>query len=161
MIQTEIDSCIGKEYPEKVVPLLQNASQTIDVLMYEWKWYTHEQAGGVEKFNLAFQAAARRGIKVRVILNIESMGHALTKINMRTEQFLKLAGIQVKFGQIGTATHAKMIIIDKKNLVLGSHNISKGSFSKNQECSIIVSGGEAIRSYLDYFELLWSQFNNG
>jgi phosphatidylserine/phosphatidylglycerophosphate/cardiolipin synthase-like enzyme len=89
------------------------------------------------------------------------MGHAITKINSRTEQFLRLAGCEVKFGQIGVATHAKMIIIDQRVLVLGSHNVSKGSFSKNQGASIIVDGGEAIRAYIDYFTLLWSQMFNG
>jgi phosphatidylserine/phosphatidylglycerophosphate/cardiolipin synthase-like enzyme len=46
-------------------------------------------------------------------------------------------------------------------MVLGSHNISKGSFSRNQEASIVVEGGEAIRAYIDYFGLLWQQMNNG
>ncbi len=151
----KITPAIATDYPKVVTPLIMASSQTIDVVMYEWKWYTYEQAGGVEKYNLAFQGAARRGVKIRVLLNIESMGHAITKINSRTEQFLRLAGIEVKFGQIGVATHAKMLIVDQRILVLGSHNISKGSFSRNQEASIIVEGGEAIRPYLDYFALLW------
>ena len=153
----KIQSAIATDYPKVVVPLIQSASHKIDVIMYEWKWYTHESAGGVEKFNLAFQGAGRRGVKVRVLLNIESMGHAITQINTRTEQFLRMAGIEVKFGQTGVATHAKMIIIDDRILILGSHNISKGSFSKNQEASIVVEGPEAIRPYIDYFHLLWTQ----
>ena len=151
----KIQPAIATDYPKIVVPLLQAAGHKIDILMYEWKWYTHENAGGVERFNLAIQAASRRGVKVRVLLNIESMGHAITKINSRTEQFLRLAGCEVKFGQIGVATHAKMLLIDDRFLVLGSHNISKGSFSRNQEASIVVEGGEAIRAYIDYFRLLW------
>jgi len=85
------------------------------------------------------------------------MGQAITKINTRTETFLRLAGVEVKFGQIGVATHAKMLIVDDRILILGSHNISKGSFSRNQEASIVVEGGEAIRPYIDYFSVLWSQ----
>lgn len=155
MIDAKIQPAIGTDYPKVVTPLLQAAGHKIDVMMYEWKWYSHENAGGVEHFNLAIQAASRRGVKVRVLLNIESMGHAITKINQRTEQFLRLAGCEVKFGQIGVATHAKVLIIDDRILILGSHNISKGSFSRNQEASIVVEGGEAIRSYIDYFSLLW------
>jgi phosphatidylserine/phosphatidylglycerophosphate/cardiolipin synthase-like enzyme len=155
-LDAKVQPAIGTNYPKIVTPLLQSAGHKIDVIMYEWKWYTHEKAGGVEDFNLAIQAAARRGVKVRVLLNIESMGHAITKINSRTEQYLRMAGCEVKFGQIGVATHAKMLIIDDRFLVLGSHNISKGSFSRNQEASIIVEGGEAIREYIDYFNLLWS-----
>ena len=157
----QIQSAIATDYPKVVIPLLQAAGHKIDVMMYEWKWYSHENAGGVEKFNLAFQAAARRGVKVRALLNIESMGHAITKINSRTEQHLRMAGCEVKFGQIGVATHAKMLIIDDRILILGSHNISKGSFSRNQEASIVVEGGEAIRAYIDYFNLLWSRTFNG
>ena len=157
----KIQPAIGSQYPSVVVPIINAASHSIDIMMYEWKWYSHENAGGVEKFNLAIQGAARRGVKVRVLMNIESMGHAITKINTRTEQFLRLAGIEVKFGQIGVATHAKLLIFDNRLMVLGSHNISKGSFSRNQEASIVVEGGEAIRAYIDYFGLLWQQMNNG
>lgn len=154
-VNAEIETIIGSDYPKIVVPLLQAASQTIDIIMYEWKWYTHEAAGGVEKFNLAVQAAARRGVKVRVLMNTESMGQAITKINANTGQYLSLAGCEVKFGQIGVATHAKILIIDQRTLILGSHNVSKASFSKNQECSVAITGGEAIRPYIDYFRLLW------
>lgn len=156
-VNAEITPVIGTDYSKTVVPVLQEAGQTLDIMMYEWKWYSYEAAGGVEKFNLAVQAASRRGVKTRVLLNTEAFGHAITKINAKTAQFLKLAGVEVKFGQIGQATHAKMLIIDKRILILGSHNISKGSFSRNQEASIIVRGGEATRPYLDYFELLWRQ----
>jgi len=157
----KIQPAIGSNYPNVVTPIINAAGHSIDIMMYEWKWYSHESAGGVEKFNLAIQNAARRGVKVRVLLNIESMGHAITKINTRTEQFLRLSSIEVKFGQIGVATHAKLLIIDDRLMVLGSHNISKGSFSRNQEASIVVEGGEAIRQYIDYFGLLWQQTNNG
>lgn len=157
----QIQPAIATDYPRVVVPLLQAAGHSIDIMMYEWKWYSYEAAGGVEKFNIAFQAAARRGVKVRALLNIESMGSAITKINGKTAQQLQLAGCEVKFGQIGIATHAKLIIIDGRIMVLGSHNVSKGSFSRNQEASIIVDGGEAVRPYADYFRLLWDRISSG
>jgi phosphatidylserine/phosphatidylglycerophosphate/cardiolipin synthase-like enzyme len=91
-------------------------------------------------------------------MNIESMGHAITKINSRTASFFQQKGIQVKFGQVGVATHAKMVIIDDRYCVVGSHNYSKGSFTRNQECSVLIEGGEAIRPFIDYFKLLWDHF---
>lgn len=157
----KIQSAIATDYPKVVTPILQAATAKIDVIMYEWKWYGHEKAGGVELFNLAIMAAARRGVKVRLLLNIESMGHAITRINTHTASQFQMVGCEVKFGQIGVATHAKMLIIDDRFLVLGSHNISKGSFSRNQEASIVVEGGEAIRAYLDYFRLLWDRISSG
>ena len=154
----KISAAIAFQYPLKVIPLVHAAQQTIDILMYEWKWYGHESAGGVQKLSLAIVAAARRGVCVRVLLNMESMGHAITKINSRTANFLRQYGCEVKLTPCGQVTHAKMMVIDKKILVLGSHNYSKAAFSRNQEASIIVYDVVGIKPYRDYFEGLWKQF---
>lgn len=154
----EIQSAIGFHYSQEVVPLLEAARSTIGILMYEWKWYGHEDAGGVQKLNLALVAAARRGVKVRCLLNAESMGHAITKINGRTLSFLQRYGIEAKMGQFGGVVHAKMIIIDDEVLVLGSHNFTKSAFSCNQEASVIVKGRDEIKDYRIYFNGLWDQF---
>lgn len=154
----EIQSAIGFHYPQEVVPLVDAAQSTINILMYEWKWYGHESAGGVQKLNLALVAAARRGVKIQVLLNVESMGHAITKINSRTASFLQRYNIEVKFGQVGVVTHAKMMVIDDNILVLGSHNYTKSAFSRNQEASVIIKGRDEIRDYRAYFKGLWDQF---
>jgi phosphatidylserine/phosphatidylglycerophosphate/cardiolipin synthase-like enzyme len=154
----KITPAIGKNYALEVVPLVNQAKTSIDILMYEWKWYGHERAGGVQELNLAIKAAAHRKVRVRVLLNLESMGHAIHRINTRTAQFLEQAGCEVKFGQIGVATHAKMMVIDDNILVLGSHNFSKGAFTRNQEASVIIEGREEIAPYRQYFKDLWEQF---
>lgn len=154
----KIQPAIAGNYAQAVIPLINSAQKSIDIMMYEWKWYRHEKAGGVEKFNLSLLGALRRGVKVRVLLNIETSGHILTRINSQSASILKMHGAQVKFGQVGVITHAKMIIVDKKFLVLGSHNISKGAFSRNQEASIVVEGEAEIKPYCDYFDGLWNYF---
>ena len=153
----KITPAIASDYPKVVMPLVEQATTSIDILMYEWKWYGHESAGGVQKLSLAICAAAHRGVRVRIILNVESMGHAITKINTKTRGFLERAGCEVKWGQVGVATHAKMMVLDDQILVLGSHNYSKGAFSRNQEASIIVEGREEIAAYRQYFNDLWQQ----
>lgn len=154
----EIQQAIGFHYPKKVIPLIDAAQNKIEILMYEWKWYGHESAGGVQKLNLALVAAARRGVKIRALLNIESMGHAITKINGRTLSFLQQYGIEAKMGQFGGVIHAKMMLIDDDYLILGSHNYTKSAFSRNQEASIIVKGRTEIKPYIDYFKDIWTQF---
>jgi len=154
----KVEAIIGSDYYRKVSPIIRSASQKIDIIMYEWKWYSHEFAGGVQQLNNEIISKAREKVNVRVLLNIESMGHAITKINSRTASFLQQRGVIVKFGQVGVATHAKMVIVDDRFCVVGSHNFSKGSFTRNQECSVLIEGGEAIRPFIDYFKLLWDQF---
>lgn len=157
-VDAKIEAIIGSDYYQKVEPIIRSASQKIDIVMYEWKWYSHEFAGGVQRLNLAILDRVRKGVKVRVLLNIESMGHALTKINSRTSSILQQKGVIVKFGQVGVATHAKMVIVDDRFCVVGSHNFTKGAFTRNQECSVLIEGSEAIRPFIDYFKLLWDRF---
>lgn len=154
----KVQSAIAHQYPQKVVPLVHASQNTIDILMYEWKWYGHESAGGVQTLNLAIVAAARRGVRVRALLNTESMGHAITKINSKTVSFLQRYGCKAKMGHFGGVVHAKMMIIDDNILVIGSHNYSKAAFSRNQEASVIVDGREEIKPFRDYFQGLWDQY---
>ena len=153
-----ISEAIAHHYPDRVVPYLDQAKDFIDILMYEWKWYSHEKAGGVSNVNYALIAASRRGVKIRCLLNAESMGHAITRINARTINFLRPYGIECKFGQVGVVTHGKMVLIDKRVLVVGSHNFTKCAFTRNQEVSIIVDGVDEVKPYQAYFDTLWSQF---
>ena len=154
----KIQAVIGFHYPQKVIPLIDAAHHTIEILMYEWKWYGHESAGGVQKLNLALVAAARRGVKIRALLNAESMGHAITKINSRTISFLQRYGVEAKMGQFGGVVHAKMMIVDDNIIVLGSHNYSKSAFSRNQEVSVAIEGRISIKPFRDYFKDLWQQY---
>ena len=120
-----------------------------------WKWYGHQAATAIQQFNLEVISAARRGVKVRVLMNIEHHTHHLTKVNTRTERILKNAGCEVKMAKVGGRTHAKMIIVDKNILVLGSHNLCKSSLSSNAECSIVLADFPVIKEYIDYFDSLW------
>lgn len=153
-----VESAIGFHYPQKVIPLVNGAKNKIDILMYEWKWYGHESAGGVQKLNLAVVGAARRDVKVRALLNTEHMGHAITKINSRTKSFLDRYGVKCKMGQFGGVVHAKMMLIDDNIAVVGSHNYSKAAFSRNQEVSVIINGREHILDLIDFFNDLWREY---
>lgn len=146
---------IASDYPDVVIPIIKNASSSIDILVYQWKWYGHQAASPIQQFNLAVTAAAQRGVKVRVLMDIEHYSHPITKINTRTEKFLKRAGCEVRMARIGGRTHAKMIIVDRKILVVGSHNLCKSSLSSNAEVSITIADFPQIEEFCRYFDSLW------
>ena len=146
---------IAADFPEVVIPILKNAKSSIDILVYEWKWYGHQGATAIQQFNLEVCSAARRGVKVRVLMNIEHYSHPITKINTRTERFLKQAGCEVRMAKIGSRTHAKMIIVDRNILTVGSHNFCKSSFTTNSEVSITLAECSVIVEYCRYFDSLW------
>jgi len=149
---------IASDYPKVVIPIIKAARSSIDILVYQWKWYGHQMATDIQGFNLEVCSAARRGVKVRVLMDIEHYSHPITRINTRTERFLKQAGCQVKLAKIGSRTHAKMLIIDRNILVVGSHNLCKSSLSSNAEVSITLADFPQIEEYCRYFDSLWQTY---
>jgi len=134
---------IGREYPKVLIPLIEQAQHSIEILVFDWRWYANEPNSNVQKFNNAILEACARGVKVRALVN-----------NNIIPTILQLEKLSVK--RVGTKSmmHVKMIIIDQKILVSGSHNFSKNAFEFNHEVSLLTQDCETIARLTKYFEML-------
>jgi len=154
----KIIPALAGDYSHLVIPLLNSAKDQIDILMYQWKWYGHAGSSAIQRLNLAFISAARRGVKIRALLNLDHIGGPISQINSRTETQLKAVGIETKHDFTGITSHAKMVLIDKEILVLGSHNFSARSMSGNNEASVIIRGVDEVQPFQKYFQRLWERY---
>jgi len=136
---------IGSNFPKEVKPLIENAKKTIDVIVFDWRWYSHDPAHPVQLFNQCFVRAARRGVLVRVLLNNNSILPTLVSL-----------GIKAKCPNIEGLVHSKMIIIDEKDLVIGSHNFTQSAFTNNLEVSTYLSNYEEVDKLLKLFNNLYN-----
>jgi len=134
---------IGREYPDKIIEAVKSAKNEIRILMYDWRWYSHQPAARIQKLNNELLAAVRRGVKVRAVLN---MPHIL--------QILKNNGIDVKVADTAKTMHIKMVIIDDKKLFVGSHNLSINAFELNHEMSVYLEDPASILRCTKFFESL-------
>jgi phosphatidylserine/phosphatidylglycerophosphate/cardiolipin synthase-like enzyme len=134
---------IGREYPKVVTPLIEKAQFSLEILVFDWRWYRDVPECSVQKFNHAIMEASKRGVKVRALVN-----------NSIMPTILQLEKLKVK--RVGTKKlmHVKMIIIDRKTVVIGSHNFTYRAFEINHETSIIVEDKIVVDRLLDYFEKL-------
>jgi phosphatidylserine/phosphatidylglycerophosphate/cardiolipin synthase-like enzyme len=134
---------IGREYPQILTPLIEQTQHSIDILVYDWRWYANEPNSNVQKFNNAILQASKRGVKVRALVN-----------NNILPTILQLENLSVK--RVGTKSmmHVKMIILDQKKIVIGSHNFSKNAFEFNHEVSLLVEDEETISRCRKYFDVL-------
>lgn len=134
---------IGREYPQVVTPLIEEAQHSIEILVFDWRWYATEPNSSVQKFNTAILQASTRGVKVRALVNNNIM-----------PTILQLEKLAVK--RVGTKNlmHVKMIILDQKKMVIGSHNFSKRAFEINHEVSLLVDDENEIARCRKYFEML-------
>jgi cardiolipin synthase len=89
----------------------------------------------------ALEAAARRGVDVKVVMTASSDWDSAFKR-------LTGAGVHVRTYKPDASLyiHAKMILVDGRRAFLGSQNFSAGSLDDNRELGIILSTGAIIRS---------------
>lgn len=136
---------IGKEFPQKVIPLIQQAKKSIDIIVYDWRWYSDQIGSDIQKFNNAIVVAKRKGIEVRAIVNSPNIA-----------SILNTSGITAKVFSSKRTLHVKNMLIDNETAIIGSHNYTMNAFTLNYEVSIITQKKEVVNRLRKFFDILWS-----
>lgn len=138
-----MEAILGKQFPLKVIPLIDKAKNSIKIVVFDWRWYPNDPANPVQLFNQAIVRAIRRGVKVDVVSNCDDVLKILREQGCRA----------VKPGT-KNLVHAKFLIFDDKDLVIGSHNFSQSAFTMNFEVSTLIEDCLDISTYIKFFNSL-------
>ncbi len=117
---------------EKIIRLLENANNTIDIAMYNFTY---------KKFYKAIQKAIKNDVKVTII-------YSKTKLKFSK----KINHIKSKRKQ-----HIKLAIIDNKYIIYGSANWKKESFGNNYEIISISNNKKKVQKFVS----IYKQLENG
>jgi phosphatidylserine/phosphatidylglycerophosphate/cardiolipin synthase-like enzyme len=135
---------ISKDFPRVVIPLIDSALYSIDIIVFDWRFYENDPANPVSLFNQAIARATKRGVKVRCLVQNDGVVHKLKEIGCLAK---KLNSKRI--------LHTKLLIIDRKRVVIGSHNYTQNAFSSNHEASILVKLKDDQDDLLEYFDNLF------
>lgn len=138
------ETIIGSQYPVKVGLLVEQAKFSIDILMFDWRWYKNDMSHPLQIFNQKFVSAVRRGVKVRAITNYAELVDTLN-----------ILGFYAKKWTSSSLMHSKLVIIDKKIVVQGSHNFTGNAFTSNLETSLILYDEKIAGEFSEYFKNIW------
>jgi phosphatidylserine/phosphatidylglycerophosphate/cardiolipin synthase-like enzyme len=130
-----IEAVIGKQFPEK---------DHIEIIIFDWRFYPSPTGTSVDNFNYSLFAAAKRGVKIRAIVNNDSILAQLKKNGAKAKRVYSKKLI-----------HAKMMLIDGKILIIGSHNYTQSAFTMNLEISIIVELENEDNEIIKFFDHVW------
>ena len=139
-----METIIGKEFPKKVIPLIDSAKRSINTVVFDWRWYPNDAGCPTQLFNQALVRASRRGVKIQAVVNNDSVVNILNSV-----------GILARHVTLKNLIHAKLMIIDDSVVVIGSHNYTQNAFSVNQEISVILPIDETMRDFFNFFQSLW------
>ena len=139
-----IESISGREYPKKVIPLINEAKNSIDIVVFDWRWYANDVGSLAHQFNQALVQSARRGVKVRALVNSETIVNQLRGVKIYAKKFISKHLL-----------HCKIMIIDEKLVITGSHNYSQAAFNTNYEFSVLINDVDFTKKTLEYFNNLY------
>lgn len=98
--------------------------------------------------------AVKRGVKVIVVLEIGREASTITKTNRKSARYLQRRGVKVYGDMSGTTVHAKVAVIDRRLVFLGSHDFTEQSLGRYRETSVVVDSPTIATSMLGFVESL-------
>lgn len=136
---------IGNQYIDIVCDYIDSAQFSVKIIMYDWRWYNSTYKSKFQNVNYALVEARKRGVIVSVVTPQLATRRKLiaNKINARGYPFKKLV-------------HSKLIIIDDKHIIIGSHNFSDSAMSKNIESSVLIVDCNVADIYTKFFNTMFS-----
>ena len=143
-MENQSKAIFGQKFVPTILPYIKGANSTIDIAVFDWRWYPNDIGSLLQTFNSALYSATRRGVRVRAIVNSRSLCKQI-----------KNSDIDVRVYSGTKTLHTKIIVIDKKFVVCGSHNFTHSGFSSNHEASIITDDVSAVNDFSIFLNQLW------
>ena len=152
----EIKPICDREYFPAVHSLLKGAKKSIYLIMHQFRYYEKYPKSSANLFCKELITAASRGVKVKVIIEQSDLEMFLdsSKKNRDIGHRLVRGGVTVYFDPLGTTTHCKLLIVDKRYTVIGSTNWSYYALDKNYESSVLIESEKTANYFIKYFEKL-------
>jgi len=137
-------------YCRVVEEAFARAQQSVDLLLSDAQLADNPLWDGL-------LSAALRGVKVRVLLDSSDWAPSITEKNRPTIAFLQDNGIEARFDSPATTTHAKLVVIDRRVVILGSSNWNRYAFTDQEQANIEVTDEQVGGIFSTYFDWLWSE----
>lgn len=139
-----IVSVFSPDGGDDIIQLMDSAEQSIDIEMYVFT--SRDIVDALER-------AKSRGVKTRIIVERSTISGSNSEI------FNELAakGFNVRYASKAyKLTHSKIMIIDGKSVLVGSHNFSNSALYFNREASVIIKNHQTVSEFIDAFETDWA-----
>lgn len=127
------------------VRMIQGAQRRVWVAMYVVRL---DEDGPVSALLRALGEARRRGLDVRVLLDLDDQE---TGKNQAATDWLRSQGIRVVLDEAKITTHAKVILVDDREALVGSHNWTRSALTKNREVSVILADAASLADLAAWF----------
>ena len=150
-----VELLAGPLYYTRLPRLIGQAHDRIDVCMFHIAMPSEKHP--TARVLKALGNARRRGVTVRVLVDRdrERDPYLSTIINRPAIDRLQRDRIAVRVDDSDKLLHSKVIVIDDRTVVLGSHNWTAGSYFGFDDLSFLISSEKICRQQRRRFNELW------
>lgn len=152
----EIQVIADQEYFPTLLTLIQHAKQRIELAMFIFK-ITDSPRNRPALIVEELGQAAKRGIMVEVLLEKSGYDPKLTEENEKVAARLRRQGVKVRFDSPDVTTHGKVVIVDRRLVLLGSHNLTHSALAYNHEVSLLIDSQPLADRLAAYLNLIRTQ----
>ena len=144
-----------RDYFPALIHMIGNAKREIVMSFFLFKTNGYRRSYSDKILNHLIQAS-KRGVSIKVLLETgKDPGSNVNKNNRNTAKRLKKGGIHVYFDSPRITTHTKVMVIDRRYIIMGSHNLTNSALKYNHEISIFVDSPAVAEETLRYINSLY------
>lgn len=148
---------LDRDYYASALSLIKNAEHSVHLLMFELFYYPEYQGSKTNTLLNELANAHSRGVEVKVCVEggEDYLGEAFFKKQFRGCEYLDERGVEMRVDPEDVTTHAKLLIADRRTVLLGSTNWSYYAMEKNSETNILIESPSIASSFDKYFNRVW------
>ena len=151
----EIELVENWAYYSLIGDLIRQAQNSINIATFDFLLQFQKEKSPTFQIVEKLAAARERGVRIKILLNASPHYYHLTEIHSLLHITLQEKGIDCKLWRANETLHAKMIIVDRTEVVIGSHNISDSALTKNIEISVRITNPQFGEKCSQVFDRLW------
>lgn len=136
---------------------IREAQREILIATYKMDYNERASKRHLNALVEALHQASKRGVHVRCLLNMDKENTQIGRINARASRLLEKRGVITRKGAMGRTIHAKLVIIDEKIVIVGSHNLSESSLCRNFEVSLLIRDPVIALDLKEIYQQEWEK----
>lgn len=147
----------GDDWAPTLCAHIEAAQESISLAQYSisTRWDSRPAAAG--NVLAALLAARARGVLCRAVLARHKPGGSTPFFNEAAADKLTAAEWMLRRTRPARLLHAKLCIVDRYAVFMGSHNLTKSAAETNIDLSTLMLGADTGRFFSLWFEKLWGE----
>lgn len=147
----------GDDWAPTMCAYIESARESVTLAQYSisTRWDSRPAASG--NIWAALLAAPARGLLCRAVLARHKPGGSTPFFNEAAADKMTEEKWMLRRTRPAKLLHAKLCIVDRKAVFIGSHNLTKSAAQSNIDITLLMLGEETGKYFSQWFETLWGE----